>query len=644
VAPDDLYNYQPLNYLYTPSSRYYLFGLGSYKLRDHVSTFFEAAYNNRKSAQQLAAESFINTAPISKDSMYNPLGGTVLGYQRRLEEFGPRRTEQNIDTFRIVGGLKGSIPENFEPLANFKWELSYNYGRNDGSLKSSGNLIKSRLAAAIGPSFLSASGVPTCGTPTRPITGCVPMNVLGPSGSIDPAAASYVTFTGVRAGFNEQHTVLAQANGRIATLPHNGDISLAVGGDFRKESAGTTPDPLTATGDTTGSAVAPTAGSFNVGEAFTELSLVPISGAKWAEWAELDLAARAFRYNTFGSGITWKAGALFRTVGGIGFRGTYSTSFRAPSVTELYQGRADAFLQLIDPCDTRPLGMTITLDPEIAAECQSQGVPATAAFGSALTRVQLGGNPKVKPETAVVITAGVVIEPPQAPGLSLTVDWYTNKIEKTIQVLPANVILANCYSRHIQSTCAQVHRNPQLGYAIDYVAIPIDNAGSAGGSAVDVALKYDHSFGVAGRFREQIEAQYLLKAYLDNTLQVINALDNNDIGARPKLRANFTSLWQHPTGVGSGVAVRYVGSFKECEQNNCNAGGASRRVDQWYKLDLFGSYSFKTAAGTTSLTLGVNNVIDRSPPAIYGALFGDYDPTAYDFKGRFFYARMSQQF
>ena len=50
-------------------------------------------------------------------------------------------------------------------------------------------------ANALGPSFMSSTGVPTCGTPSRPIPGCVPLNILGPAGSIDAAAASYVTFT-----------------------------------------------------------------------------------------------------------------------------------------------------------------------------------------------------------------------------------------------------------------------------------------------------------------------------------------------------------------------------------------------------------------------------------------------------------------
>ncbi|MBC7975361.1 MAG: TonB-dependent receptor [Myxococcales bacterium] len=644
VAPDDLYNFQPINYLYTPSSRYNLFSAGTYKLTPQISTFFEASYMNRKSDQRLAPEPFSNTVPISKDSMYNPLGGDVLGYQRRLEEFGPRRSIQSINTFRLVAGVQGSVPNDAEVLKNLKWEMSYNYGRNDGDQENQGNLIKSRLATALGPSFMNASGVPTCGTAAKPIAGCVPMDVLGSTGSIDPAAAAYVTFTGVRKGFNEQQTVLAQAHGPLVKLPNNGDLSIAFGGDFRKEAGGTTPDPLTATGDTTGNAQAPTEGSYNVVEGFGELSLVPVSGKKFAEWVELNFAARAFRYNTFGSGVTWKAGGLFRSVNGIAVRGTYSTAFRAPSVSELFQGKADSFPATADPCDTKPRGTTIVLDPNVASQCAMQGVADTAVFGTAQQRTQVGGNTELKAETAKVLTAGVVFEPPQVKGLSLTADYWRVDIDEAIQTLGATVILANCYNKNIQSYCDQVYRNPNLGYAIDYIDNPVANVGGTATSGIDGAIAYDHDFGDAGRFREQVESQYLLKYNVDNTSSVLNGVDRYDLGARPRIKATFSTLWVHPSGVGAGFNVRYVGGFQECDQNNCNGGAAARDVAAWYKLDLHGSYAFKTAAGTTSLAVGANNVLDRNPPLIYIGFQGDSDAATYDYMGRFFYARMSQQF
>jgi outer membrane receptor protein involved in Fe transport len=42
--------------------------------------------------------------------------------------------------------------------------------------------------------------------------------------------------------------------------------------------------------------------------------------------------------------------------------------------------------------------------------------------------------------------------------------------------------------------------------------------------------------------------------------------------------------------------------------------------------------------------VGVNNLLDRSPSLIYIGFQGDSDAPTYDYMGRFFYARMSQQF
>jgi outer membrane receptor protein involved in Fe transport len=643
VPPGDLYNFQPVNYLYTPSSRYNVYSSGTFKIIPEVSSFFEASFLNRTSDQQLAPEPFASAAMISKDSLYNPHNGDVYGYNRRLEEFGPRRSLQSVDTFRIVAGFQGAVPEDAPALKNWKWELSYNYGRTDATQKGEGNLILSRLSEAIGPSFLDGNGTPTCGTPTAPISGCVPMNLLGPSGSINPASRDYVTFTGISSGFNQQQTVLAQAHGRLAKLPNNGDLSLAFGADYRKEAGGFTPDPLTSTGDTTGNAQAPTEGSYNVSEGFAEISLVPISGQKFAEWVELNFAARAFNYDTFGSGLTWKAGGLFRTINGIALRGTYSTAFRAPAVGELFQGKADSFPSAEDPCDNDPLsGGMVT--PSARIECDKQNVPQGAAFQTSQQRSVIGGNTELEAETANVITAGVVFEPPQVKGLALTADYWNVDIKDAIQSLGATAILSNCYTRNIQSYCEQVHRDPQRGYAIDFIDDPVANVGGTNTSGMDFAVVYDHKFAKAGRFRNQVEAQYLFKYNLDNEIQVLHGVGNYDLGVYPRIKANLSTSWQHPSGVGAGLNVRLVGSFDECDGDDCNGGEPARTVETWYKGDLYASYGFKNGAGRTSLTVGVNNVLNRDPSLIYVGFAGDSDAATYDYMGRFFYGRISHLF
>lgn len=641
--PEDLYNYQLSNYLFTPSQRYNAFAKGHYDLTDNTKVFFEGLYLNRQSDQQLAPEPFAAPVPISSESIYNPLGGTVYEYRRRLEEFGPRRATQNIDTFRVVAGLSGKLAEDVPAVGGWKWELSYNYGHTTGLQRNEGNLILGRLANALGPSFVDDAGVPRCGTPGNVIDGCVPMNIMGESGSITSDQAKYVTFTGVNTGFNDQKTALARTGGRLVKLPNGGDISLAIGGDYRAESGGFTPDPLTATGDTTGNAQAPTGGSYNAFEAFGELSVVPVSGTKLVEWSELSLAARAFRYDTFGSGATWKAGGLVKTTTGIAARGTYSTAFRAPSVGELYQGSADDFPSAQDPCDTSdgPIANPVT-----ARRCAEQGVPDDATLLTRQQRAQVGGNPDLTAETAKVLTAGIVIEPPQVKGLSLTVDYFRIRIEKAIQALGGQVVLANCYNRDIQEACDAIHRDPLL-HSIDFIEDPYLNVGGTKTDGIDFALAYGYQ-NSAGKFRHQLEGQYLHAYELDNgTGKPLRGVGFYDLGVYPKLKANFSTSWERG-GINAGINLRYVGGFKECAENDCNTdenlATASRDVDANITGDVFLGYQVKTSAGTSRLTVGVNNVTDSKPPLIYVGFAGDSDASTYDYMGRYFYARLSQLF
>jgi len=651
-ADSDLYNPQPDNYLYTPSARYNVYSAGTYKVLPSVSTFFEASYLNRTSDQQLAPTPFASgAATVSKDSMYNPLRADVPDYQRRLEEYGPRRSLQSIDTFRIVAGAQGAIPEDAPAFQNWKWELSYNYGHSGALNRSEGNLIKSRLATALGPSMSvkDASGndkaicVKTPGDASTVIPGCIPINILGPSGSIDPASASYVTFTGVSGGFNEQQIVLAQTHGRILKLPNNGDLSVAAGADYHREAGATNPDPLTATGDTTGNAQQPTSGKYNVTEGFAEISLVPVSGLELAQWVELSLAARAFHYDTFGNGVTWKAGGLFRTINGIAVRGTYSTAFRAPSIFDLFQGAQDAFPANNDPCNTT--GGAIVLSATAAQKCKDQGALANATYADKQQRTVVGGNADLKAETAKVITAGVVFEPPQVKGLAFTADYWHIDIKDAIQQLPASTLLSNCYVQGIDAYCALIHRNATLNYKIDYIDDITKNVGGTTTSGLDLSAGYNQKFGDLGRFHEQVDGQYLFKYNVDNTVQTLHYRGNYDFGVFPKYKANFSAQWQHPTGVGAGFNVRYVGSFEECPNRDCNhAGGMSREVAAWTKLDLFGSYSVNSKAGKTTLAVGVNNLMNKNPAVIYAGFAGTSDSATYDYMGRFLYARMSQLF
>jgi outer membrane receptor protein involved in Fe transport len=51
-----------------------------------------------------------------------------------------------------------------------------------------------------------------------------------------------------------------------------------------------------------------------------------------------------------------------------------------------------------------------------------------------------------------------------------------------------------------------------------------------------------------------------------------------------------------------------------------------------------------SSAGRSTISAGVNNVLDQDPPNIYNGFLATSDSNTYDFLGRFFYVRLSQLF
>jgi iron complex outermembrane recepter protein len=675
VAPDDFYNYQPENYLITPSQRFAVVANAERELSSDVDAFIDTSFTHSETEQRLAPEPFFSNAPISAQSVYNPLGVGVLGYNRRLVEFGPRGSAQETDTFRLVAGFKGELDRGGGN--DWGWELSYNLSRSSASQATTGNLNIQNITNALGPSFLDANGIARCGTPGNDIRGCVPLNILAGADAraMTDEMIAYSRHDGVATGFNQEQTILAKLSGDLMRLPGGGGLSFTASADHRRESGGFTPDSLTAAGGTTANGGAPVEGTQSVSEAHAEVTLAPIVNPDGTKLLELSAAARAFRYDTFGSGTAWRASAIVRPSRGLAARASVSNTYRAPSISQLFSAAADSFPQVDDPCDTTPpsAGGPITLPPTVAARCASQGVPVDASFGTAQQRALVGGNKSLKQETAKVLSIGAVIEP--APGLAISADYFHTIVEDGVQSLGANVILANCYNRGLDEFCDKIHRDPSAGYQIDFIDDTFTNAGGNDTSGIDVALAYEHDRGKS-HFRHLVDATYLINFDLDNTLQVFHAKGNYDFGVYPEWKVNATSQWDYEN-YGFGANLRFFSGFDECEASDCNAleefeasdsygagktsggnattGGTAgaaaaaaedefrRDVDSNVTVDLFGNYTFGRG-GHTKMTVGVNNVFDQDPPLIYSGFAGDSDSSSYDYMGRFFYARLTQQF
>src|SRR5262249_55249503 len=153
---DDRYNFASANYLTIPSERIQAFASGDVKV-GIARPYFETSYVQRHS-QQNAAPMPLNpgdyTFPgtnipihVTKDNIYNPFGVDLVFAGRRLVEFGNRLYKQDLDTFHIVTGVDGTLPDSAGPLRGWFWDTSVNYGRTSGTFTTNGAIRNSRIAA-----------------------------------------------------------------------------------------------------------------------------------------------------------------------------------------------------------------------------------------------------------------------------------------------------------------------------------------------------------------------------------------------------------------------------------------------------------------------------------------------------------------
>jgi outer membrane receptor protein involved in Fe transport len=667
VDPDDRYNYQAINFLITPSQRVSLFTNGEYRLHESARAYFQGSFVNRQSSNFLAPEP-LNTdnfgIVLSAANAYNPFGQDI-SVGKRLVSASGRSASSDIDTFRAVGGLDGTLPAELGPLKGFFYDVSFNYGRSTGTTTTNGSINAISTSAALGPTFTDTNGVPQCGTDAaHQVVGCTPANVFGVA---NPTAAQ-LTGLGfeqlVNRGFNQQTEIQANLNGELFPLLSERPIGIAVGYAYRREYGGFIPDAVAAQTFVNPSGFnsfvdsdygsAATRGSYYVNEGYGELSLPVISGAPGIDDLEASAAVRVFNYSTFGSDATYKFGVRYRPIRDITLRGTYSTAFRAPSVPELFTGVAPSAEPATDPC----------------AAAQSPTGAVAAACGSAVNNTDqnnqinsnVGGNALLQPETAKSLTLGVVIEPQMVRGLSLTADYFHIKVDNLI-IGGANSVngfaqnyLNACYgsgSPVLPDACTHIHRNNRN------IIILIDdfnvNKGDLTTDGVDIAARYTTPTDF-GRFGFLFDASYLIK-YDQNIFSLIRGRGNFDLGVNPSFKFN-AGVNYSLAGLSVGVLGHYIGSFRECPSGGgSNVGGTCyandarpagplpyHKVPQEMTFDIFASYLLRNPFGNTTIAAGMRNVLNTDPVRVYNSFLSYADPSAYDFVGRFIYGRVSHAF
>lgn len=441
----DSYNYAPINFQRQPNERWMFNGVGSIDVEslsglgmmEETRAFSEVSYTDRSSAQALAEQPLAPlafygfSAPYSAMNEYNPTGADIADWRRRLVEDGPRTGLTEIQSLRWVVGMEGELSN------GITWEGYVNYSEVDYS-NSYGPLFNlNKVALAVGPTARDADGTVKCDTNADGIfdasddQGCVPLNTFG-EGSITPEMVDYTSFRQ-----NESNKVTQKVYALHATkadlfeLPA-GDVGAAVGWVRRQETGKYTPDAfvaeLAATGAVTGTPSDVTLGGYEVDELFAEVR-IPV-----LDVLDVELGWRYSDYDTFGDTSNWKLGVQFRPIEDLLIRGSAATSFRAPTITDLFGGAGIDFPSVSDPCASNP-----------TPNCIADGVPA-AGFTQIATQVRtlVGGNPTGQPEEADSFTAGFVWQPSNLAGVAIAVDYYDIEITDPITTVGTGLILSQC--------------------------------------------------------------------------------------------------------------------------------------------------------------------------------------------------------
>ncbi|MFY7835161.1 MAG: TonB-dependent receptor domain-containing protein [Novosphingobium sp.] len=682
----DSYNFAPVNYLMVPQERWLIGGYGDYEINANAKAYFEFSYVNNRVENELAAtpitqnvdfqlsriQGFVSANDFAQLTQIaanqqaaiafaaspacvtatgaqcaNPYGAFTAGtgqfgalqpgsvrvqVNTRTTSISSRNASDDRSAYRALAGVRGDITD------SIRYDAYYMYSRTRNSQIQEGNVSRS--------AFTRLAGNGTC-------------NVFGAELLSDSCLTSIAILA--------QNTVISEL--QVAQGSITGDlfkfgsanepVRFAVGTEWRKMGSEFIPDTALSSGDVVGfNAGQPTEGSYTATEFFGELS-VPLIQDSFIHRLEIDGAVRYSDYSLAAVGGVWaySGGIRLAPVRDITFRGQYQRAIRAPNVGELFGGQSVGFPAATDPCSLASAATNTT----IRNLCIATGVPASSVgTGLALqpnAQIQgaFGGNPNLSEEVSDTWTAGVVIQPSFVRGLTMQVDFFDIKIEKSIATAGGGVnnILNLCYNviqNANSAICGLISRDSQGIISGPPFVVSANNANLASlkTRGVDFQLDYATRMGF-GLFGDESRLAFnLLATYTDNytfTPLVDLPDDNVQCAGRfglncdnpiPKWKANSRLSWIDGP-ITTSVRWRYVGPTRDDDDDT---DFIVERLGAYNVFDL--SLSAEVTEGAT-LNLGINNLFNKQPPIIgSNAQQANTYPSTFDVLGRDFF--VSAQF
>jgi iron complex outermembrane recepter protein len=662
----DAYNFNPTNFYQRPSERYSFSSFANYDVTDFAKVYAEFSFHNDSTVAQIAPGGIFFTDDIYKISAANPLltpsWRTALGLVnptdttdvwigRRNVEGGGRTSSFTNTSFRTLVGVKGEI-------GNWNYDAFLQTSKVNGTAVQDNYFSKVRIALALDAVVDPATGRTVCRSalPGGSSPKCVPYNVWS-LGAVTPEQLAYLQTPGNATGATQQAiqganvaTDLGNYGVRLPSAKNGVGISFGV--ERRTEKLDNNTDKPTQDGDLSG-AGGPNGGirgaKFTVQEIFAEVRAPLIEGKAFADLLSVNASYRNSDYskpsaktNTYGLGIEWAPVKAAR------FRGTYQQAVRAPNLIELYTVAGIGLYDGADPCEgTNPVAANPVAT---AANCARTGLSA-AQYGNVSPNLTsqytglFGGNANLVPETAKSTTLGLVMTPMK--NLSMTLDYFNIKVDKTISAVPPTTTLTNCLATGLAVYCGAIQRD-QFGTLYSpqsFIVANNVNIGSTKTSGLDVGFNYIQKIGAYGSLTGNFLGTYL-KSY--DSEPVKGAGSYSCVGLYgltcgtplPEWRHKARVSWATPWDVDFSMTWRFFGQVSiDTSSENALLKAPTNNVDRTLGsrnyLDLALAWQ---ATKALSLSGGINNLLDRDPPISgnTGTGFGNGNtfPQVYDALGR----------
>ncbi|MBI3886852.1 MAG: TonB-dependent receptor, partial [Opitutae bacterium] len=369
---DHNYNFNEAIDLLPAREDYGFFFRLRHEISDQLYAFAEMSWNRGKSTIVSAAtpvfgqnergDSAAGQIRFPATNPFNPFGVNIDGARVafRTVEVGGRTVGLTSDSPRLLVGFGGKLG------SDWSWESAAMHAESNTVQSNTNQVFDNKLQQA-----LNGFRGPQTGR----------LLFYNPFGVNDPEVVNFIRSNYNRSDNQRVRLYDASVNGPLTDLPA-GPLGLAFGVESRDEKLEQTRSNDEQTGNVVGGAEGfNTVGDRKVQSAYLELRVPVVKGV------EVQTAARFENYSDFGNTTKPKVGLSAKVLPWLLVRGSFSKSFKAPDLPQLFNGGTVAFTagQVVDP--RRPLD------------------PANQA------KIVTIGNRALQPETTDTYFGGLVFEP-----------------------------------------------------------------------------------------------------------------------------------------------------------------------------------------------------------------------------------------